>query len=61
MSTQKNSRQRESRTRELSFKQRVKNYMSENPELSKSEIADHFGITTKELSITLGKIGRSQK
>ncbi|MBE5821164.1 MAG: hypothetical protein E7311_01070 [Clostridiales bacterium] len=51
-----NARQRESRTKELPLKQRVKNYMDENPLVSKKDIANHFGISTKELSIVLGKI-----
>ena len=55
-STKLTARQREPRTKELPLKYRVKTYIAENPDASKKEIADHFGISTKELSLVLAKI-----
>ena len=56
MTTTTSTRKREPRTKELCLKQQVQNYISENPEVSKKQVAAHFNISSKELSIILGKL-----
>ena len=59
MSSRLVARKREHKTKELSLKQRVRNYLTENPKASRASITKHFNISSKELTIILGKLGLS--
>ena len=49
-STTGRTRQREYRTKELPLKQRIKNYIAENPEATKKQVAKYFDISASRLS-----------